>query len=301
MIKGFDEVLQIAKERGPKVLSVAVAQDEDVLNSVEMARKAGIVSAILVGDQEKIEEIAKNISIDLSKYEIIDIKDLAEASLKAVELVSTGKADLVMKGLVDTAIILKAVLNKEKGLRSGNVLSHVAVFDVESMPRLLMVTDAAMNIAPDLQGKKQIIENSLQVARGLDIETANVGVICAKEKVNEKMQATVDAANLVEMNKKGELTGCVVGGPFALDNAVSEEAARIKGITDPIAGKVDVLLCPTIEAGNVLYKTLAFLTSSRNAGIIVGAKAPVVLTSRADSDDTKLNSIALGVLMAAKM
>ncbi len=301
MITNFEDLLKIAKERGPKTISVACAQDSDVMLAVEAARSKGIAEAILVGDKEAIEAIAGEHSIDLGNYEIIDIKDLAEASLKAVELVSSGKAHMVMKGLVDTAIILKAVLNKKVGLRTGNVLSHVAVFDVPTYPRILMVTDAAMNIAPDVQAKKQIIENSLVVAKALDIEVPNVGVICAKEKVNEKMPATVDAAELVRMNESGELTGCVVGGPFALDNAVSEEAAKIKKINHPAAGKCDVLLAPTIEAGNVLYKALNFLCTAQSAGIIVGAKAPVVLTSRADSDASKLNSIALGVLMAAKM
>nr|WP_291404477.1 phosphate butyryltransferase [Acidaminobacter sp.] len=299
MIKNFDEVIEAAKLRGPKTLAVACAQDEDVLLAVENARKAGIAEAILVGNKSEIEAIASRQNIDLKHYLIEDIQDLAEASLRAVELVSSGKAHLVMKGLVDTAIILKAVLNKEVGLRTGNALSHIAVFDVPNFPRLLFVTDAAMNIAPDVETKRMIIENSLDVARALDIELPNVGVICAKEKVNDKMPATVDAAELVRMNQEGIIKGCKVGGPFALDNAVSEEAARIKGIKDPMGGKVDILMCPTIEAGNVLYKALTFLAGARSAGIIVGAKAPVVLTSRADDDDSKLNSIALGVLMAA--
>lgn len=301
MIKNFDELIKVAKERGPKKLSVACAQDDDVMMAVENARKAGIIEAILVGDLEAITEVAKQQNIDLKNYEVVDIKDMTEASYKAVELVSSGKAHLVMKGLVDTSIVLKAVLDKEIGLRTGNGLSHVAVFDVPNFPRLLYVTDAAMNIAPDAATKKQIIENSVVVANALDLENPNVGIICAKEKVNPKMPATVDAELLVNMNKNGELKGCTVGGPFALDNAVSEEAARIKGMKDPMAGKVDILLCPTIEAGNILYKTLSFLAGARSAGIIVGAKAPVVLTSRADDDDSKLNSIALGVLMAAIM
>ncbi|MGB3368553.1 MAG: phosphate butyryltransferase [Acidaminobacteraceae bacterium] len=299
-MKSFDEVLKIAKERGPKTISIACAQDEDVLKAVENARVKGIANAILVGDADKIKEIADTLNMDLGNYEVIDMKDAAEASIKAVELVSSGKAHIVMKGLVDTAIILKAVLNKEVGLRTGNVLSHVAVFDVANFPRLLMVTDAAMNIAPDLKAKKQIIENSIIVGNALDIEVPKVAVICAKEKVNEKMPATVDAAELVKMNENGELTGCLVGGPLALDLAVSEEAVRIKGFSNPVAGKADILLCPTIEAGNVLYKSLSFLCDAKSAGIIVGAKAPIVLTSRADNDETKLNSIALGVLMAAK-
>lgn len=300
MFKSFDEVLQVAKERGPKVLSVACAQDDDVMLAVENARKQGIASAILVGDQAAIEAVCAEHKIDLSNYEVIDIKDMTEASYKAVELVSTGRAHMVMKGLVDTSIVLKAVLDKEIGLRAGNALSHVAVFDVPNYSRLLYVTDAAMNIAPDVNTKKEIIENAVTVAHALDVKVPYVGVICAKEKVNSKMPATVDAEALVNMNKNGEITGCVVGGPFALDNAVSEEAARVKGMKDPMAGKVDILLCPTIEAGNILYKALSFLAGARSAGIIVGAKAPIVLTSRADDDDSKLNSIALGVLMAYK-
>lgn len=300
MIERFDDLLAVAKQRGPKTIAVACAQDSDVLKAIEGARQQGIVNAMLIGNKAQIQARANEISVDLSNYEVIDIADQAEASLKAVSLVSSGQAHMVMKGLVDTSIILKAVLNKEVGLRTGSVLSHVALFDVPAYHKLLLVTDAAMNIAPDVQGKKQIIENALVVTNALDIDMPKVGVICAKEKVNNKMPATLDAKALVDMNVAGELTGCIVGGPFALDNAVSKEAAELKGIDHPAAGDCDVLLCPDIEGGNILYKTLGFLTQSRSAGVIVGAKAPVVLTSRADSDDAKLNSIALGVLMAAK-
>lgn len=301
MIKTLKEVVDAAKERGPKTVAVACAQDEDALLAVDNARKNGIINAILVGDMEKVKAIAENCGIDLGAYECIDIADLTEASRKAVELVSTGKAQLVMKGLVDTSIVLKAVLDKEIGLRTGNALSHVAVFDLGThYHKLLLVTDAAMNIAPDLNTKKQIIENAVVVAKALDIETPKVAVICAKEKVEPKMPATVEAAELQAMNERGEITGCLVGGPLALDNAVSLEAAKLKKINHPVAGDADILLCPTIEAGNVLYKSLGFLTDAQSAGIIVGTKAPVILTSRADSEETKLNSIALGVLMAAK-
>lgn len=301
MIRNFDELLKIAQERGPKTVAVACAQDADVLKAVESARVKGIVNAVLVGDKELIEKISQEINLDLGNYEVIDIKDLAEASLKAVELVSSGKAQMVMKGLVETGTILKAVLNKEIGLRTGNVLSHVAIFDIPSYHKLLMVTDAAMNLYPDLNGKKQIIENSLIVANALDIAIPKVGVICAKEKVNPKMPATVDAGELVKMNESGELANCIVGGPFALDNAISKEAAKLKNIDHPAAGDIDIALCPNIEGGNILYKCLAFLCNAKSAGIIVGAKAPIILTSRADSEDAKLNSIALGVLMAAIM
>ena len=299
-MKNFKEIINLARERGPKTISVACCQDKEVLMAVEMARKERIANSILIGNIEKTKEIAKEIDLDLSNYELIHIEDLSEASLKSVELVSQGKADMVMKGLVDTSIILKAVLDKEKGLRTNNVLSHVAVFDIEYYDRLLFITDAAMNLAPELNVKKQIIENACTVAHSLDIEIPKVAVLCAKEKVNPKMKDTVDAKELEEMCNRGEIKGCIVGGPFALDNAVSIEAAKHKGITHPVAGEADILLAPDIEAGNILYKSLVFFSKSKNAGVIVGAKAPIILTSRADSEETKLNSIALGVLMSAK-
>ncbi|SET12222.1 phosphate butyryltransferase [Natronincola peptidivorans] len=301
MIRNFAEVMTIARERGPKIVSVACAEDVEVLMAVNEAKKEGIADAILVGNQEKIAAIAAEKNIDLNQFEVIDIKDMTAASRKAVELVSSGKAHMVMKGLVDTSIILKAVLDGEIGLRTGNVLSHVSVFDVNGYDRLFFVSDAAMNIAPDLQAKKQITENVVQVAHALDIEEPKVAVICAKEKANPKMPDTMDAAALQEMNEKGELKGCLVGGPFALDNAVSVEAAKIKGIDHPVAGYADILLAPDIEAGNVLYKSMVYFAGAKNAGIIIGAKAPIVLTSRADSEESKLYSIALGVLCAAKL
>lgn len=301
MIRNFQDVMKIAKERGPKIVSVACAEDVEVLVAVNEAKKEGIADAILVGDQEKIKAIALEQNIDLEQFQVIDIKDATEASRKAVELVSSGKAHMVMKGLVDTSVILKAVLDAEIGLRTGNVLSHVAVFDVKGYDRMFLVTDAAMNIAPDLETKIQITENAVQVAHALDIEEPKVAVICAKEKANPKMPDTMDAAALQEMNEKGEIKGCLVGGPFALDNAVSVEAAKHKGIHHPVAGYADILLAPDIEAGNVLYKSMVFFAGAKNAGVIVGAKAPIVLTSRADSDEAKLYSIALGVLCAAKL
>ncbi|RDY25116.1 phosphate butyryltransferase, partial [Romboutsia weinsteinii] len=240
-MRNFNEVIRFARERGPKTISVACCQDKEVLIAVEMAREEGIANAILVGDIEKTKIIAEELQIDINNYELIHIEDTSEASRKSVELVSTNKADMVMKGLVDTSIILKAVLDKEIGLRTGNVLSHVAVFDVEGYDRLFFITDAAMNLAPDLNIKKQIIENSCTVAHALDIELPKVAAICAKEKVNPKMQDTVDAKHLEEMNERGEIKGCIVGGPFALDNAVSIEAANHKGINHPIAGKADIL------------------------------------------------------------
>ncbi len=300
MIKSFDEILNAARAKGPKTIAVAVAQDIEVLSAVNGAKDLGIANAILVGDKDEILKAAEQCSVDISKFDVIDIKEKEEACRMAVELVSTGKAHIVMKGLVDTSVILKAVLDEKIGLRTGNVLSHVAVFDVPGYDRLFYVTDAAMNIAPNLIQKKQIIENAVQVANALGNDNPKVAVLAAVEKVNPKMQATLDAAELVSMNEAGELTGCTLGGPFALDNAVSVEASKHKGITHPVAGFADILMVPAIEAGNMLYKSMVFFARAKNAGIIVGAKAPVVLTSRADSDEAKLNSIAIGALMASK-
>lgn len=300
MIKDFKDILDLARKKGPRTLSVAVAQDKEVLQSVKKAKDEQIANSILVGDKEEIENIAKDINMDLNEFEIVDIKDKKEASLKSVELVSKGKADLVMKGIVDTSIILKAVLDKEVGLKTGNLLSHVVAFDIPTYEKILLVSDAAMNIDPDLDAKKKILENANFVAHSLDIEEPKIAVICAKEKVNPKMPDTVDAAELTKMNENGEITGCIVKGPFALDNAISKQAAIHKGIEHPVAGNADILLMPDIEAGNILYKSLVFLANANIAGVIVGAKAPVVLTSRADDDEAKFNSIALGVLMASK-
>jgi phosphate butyryltransferase len=301
-MRNFDEILSKAQSMSEKkVISVAVAQDKEVLLAVEEARKKGVVEGILVGDTAKMEVIAKELNIDLANYTLIHEEDLVEASRKAVIEVSSGRADMLMKGLVDTGIVLKAALDREIGLRGGGILSHVAVFEIENYDRLFFVTDAAMNIAPDLEAKKKIIDNSVKVARALEIETPKVACICAKEKVNPKMPDTVDAHELEEMNKRGEIENCIVGGPFALDNAVSLEAAKHKGMDHPVAGVADILLAPDIEGGNILYKSISYFSNSKGAGLIVGATAPIILTSRADSEETKLNSIILGAMTAGKL
>ncbi len=296
MIKTFDEMIKIVQQKSMKKIAVACAQDNDVMLAIENARKMKIADAILVGDVEEITKIANKENIDLNNYEVIDVKDPAEASLEAVKLVSSKKADLLMKGLVDTATILKAVLNKEVGLRKSKVLSHAAVFELPTYHKLLTVTDAAMNIAPDLMTKKAILENSLGLLKYFEIDCPKVAVVGAKEKVNPKMPATVDAGELRRMQKDGEITGCIVEGPFALDNAINKEAARIKKVENEVAGDADIILAPTIEAGNMLYKSLTFLANAKSAGIILGAKANIILTSRADSDDAKLNAIVMAVL-----
>lgn len=298
MIRKFAEIIQTAQAKGPKTIAVAVAQDPEVLLAVQQAKELGIADAILVGNEEQIRQIARDHHIRSEDFTIVDQADKTAACRTAVQLVARGEAQVVMKGLVDTAVILKAVLDKDIGLRTDNVLSHVAVAEISGYDRLFYITDAAMNINPDVLIKKQIIENAVQVARALGNDHPQVACVCAVEKTNTKMQATLDAAALVAMNETGALTGCTVAGPLALDNAVSVAAARHKGIVNPVAGQADILLMPFIEAGNVLYKSIVFFARGNIAGIVVGAKAPVVLTSRADSDIAKLNSIAIGILLA---
>lgn len=298
MISSMEAIRTAGKQQSRSKLSVAVAQDAEVLLAVDAAYQMGIASAVLVGDEAQIRAVAAKLNICLDSYEIIHECDKTEACRKAVKLVRDGAADVVMKGIVDTSVILKAVLDKEIGLRQSPVLSHVAVFEVPGYDRLFYLTDAAMNIAPDAETKKHILRNAVQVAHALGNDHPIAACLCAVEKVNPKMQATLDAAALVEANRSGEITGCTVVGPLALDNAISVEAAHHKGITDPNAGRADILLVPAIEVGNVFYKSMVFMARAKNAGVIVGAKAPVVLTSRADSDETKLNSIALALQIA---
>lgn len=296
-MKNFEDILKYATNKNVKI-AVAAAHDMEVLSAIKMAMELNLVTPILVGDKAQILKYAEEVQLKLDNIEIIDELDLQKASEIAVKLVHDAKANILMKGLVDTSIILRAVLNKEFGLRTNNLLSHAAVFELEKYPKLLFVTDAAMNLAPNADEKRQITENIVSLAHSLSIKEPKVAVVCAKEKVDPKMQATVDAAELVEKNIAGEISGCIIGGPFALDNAISKEAAKHKGIDDPVAGDADIILVPTIEAGNVLYKSLAFLSNSKNAGILLGASSPIVLTSRADTDEAKLNSIALAVLHA---
>jgi len=300
MTRSIESLCDAAKACAKQCLAAACAQDDHVLLAAENARSSNIADAILIGDEAQIRRVATESGIDPSNYRIIDVPDKVEACRTAVLLVKNGEADAVMKGIVDTAIILKAVLDKDIGLRDAKLLSHVALFEVPGFDRLLLVTDAAMSIAPDLEAKKEIIRNAVKVANAIGAENPVVACLCAIEKVNPKMPATVDAAALVEAAKSGEITGCTVIGPLALDNAISVEAAKRKGIADPNAGHADVLLMPNIETGNALYKALVILAGASTASLIVGAKAPVIITSRADSEQTKINSIVLALATAAK-
>jgi len=297
-IRNLSQLMDEAKKLNTKKLAVACAADHEVILAVSNAVKEGIVDPILIGNGKEIEALLVEEKQDLSNYTIVDIDDKVEACREAVRMVSSQEADVLMKGLVDTSIILKAVLDKEIGLRTGKVLSHTMVMEVPGFDRLMYLSDGAMNLTPNLAQKKEILENTVEVCHALGNEDPKVAVLAAVEKVNPKMPATVDAHELEEMNKRGEITGCTIGGPFALDNAVSAEAAAHKGIDHPVAGNADVFIVPFIEVGNVFYKSLVFMGSTQSAGIICGAAAPIVLTSRADSDVAKLNSIALATMIA---
>jgi phosphate butyryltransferase len=294
----MDELLDTAKRIKTKPLVVACAEDAHVLEAVELARKEDIVQPILVGDEQAILEIMKELNIDSSKYTIIDEQDKEQASLKAVKIVHDEKEAILMKGLVDTSVILKAALNKEFGLRTQNRISHVSVMETANYHKLLLMSDGAMNIAPSLDEKRQIIENSVKIAHALGNNLPNVAVIGAVEKINPKMDATLDARDLKKLQEDGIIKNCVVGGPFAIDNAINKEAALHKGIKDPMAGEADILIMPRIEAGNVFYKTMMFLANTKSASVIAGAQKPIVLTSRADSTMSKYYSIALSALVA---
>lgn len=302
MSKTFDDLISKVSAFEMKKVSVAVAQDSAVLEAVKAAKERGIADAVLVGDESKIKAVAAEIGMDLSGFEMIHVEDDIEASLTAVKLVHDGKADMYMKGLIDTKNFLKSVLNKEVGLRTGSALSHVCVFDIKGLDHLLFLTDVAFIPYPTLEDKVNIINNTLEITRACGIENPKVAPLAAVEVVNPKMPVTVEAAELTKMCREGAITGCVVDGPLSLDLAIDPEAAKHKGATDrAIQGDADILLFPDIHAGNLVYKALVHLATVKNGNMLTGTKAPVILTSRSDDFETKVNSIALGAVVAEAM
>ena len=297
MIKSLDQLLEV---KGTRMKLVVVAcQDEDVLGAVAESAQLGISEPILIGSKQETLELAEKLGIDISGFRFIEASDLEEAAEKGVRLVSSGEADFIMKGLVDTSILLKAVLNKEWGLRTESLISHVMVYEVNNYPKLLYLTDGGMNLYPDVEDKAKIIDNAEIVARAMGNKKIKVAALAAKEKVNPKMPATLDAAELEKMSKEGRFgEDIVVEGPMALDLALSKEAVEIKKFPGEVAGEADILLVPNIEMGNGIGKAITYLAGGKSAGIIMGAKVPVVLVSRADNKETKLYSIALGNMIA---
>ena len=303
MKQGFNEVIAKVKSCGMKKIAVAAAQDSAVLEAVKAAKEQGIADAILVGDEAKIKSIAAERGIDVSEFQIIDEPDMAAAALKAVKLAHDGEVDMYMKGLCDTKTFLKSVLDKEVGLRTGSPLSHVAVFEIPGIDRLLFLTDVAFMTYPTLEDKANIIENTVPVCKACGIETPKVAPLAAVEVVNPKMPVTVEAAELTKMCEEGKITGCIVDGPLSLDLAIDPEAAKHKGATDrKIQGDADILLFPDIHAGNQVYKAIVHMVPGvKNGCILTGTKVPVILTSRSDTFETKVNSIALAAVVAEEL
>ncbi|MBN2683391.1 MAG: bifunctional enoyl-CoA hydratase/phosphate acetyltransferase [Bacteroidales bacterium] len=296
-LKSLETLTELAKAKTTRKLVVAAAADLHVLEAVRDAVNYKIVEPILVGDEPEIIKIAGSISFNLKGIKIVNEPNPAKAAIIAVSLIKQGEGNVLMKGMVATGPLLKAVLDKENGLRKGGTLSHIAFFETPFYHKLLGVTDAAMNVAPDFDEKVAILNNAVEAFHKLGVKNPKVAVIGAVEVVNPKMEATVHAAMLTQMNRRKQITGCIVDGPLALDNAVSKEAADHKGIISDVAGDCDIILTPDINSGNILYKSINFLGGGVSAAVIMGATVPIVLTSRSDSEKSKLMSITLAAAM----
>nr|WP_321411683.1 bifunctional enoyl-CoA hydratase/phosphate acetyltransferase [uncultured Carboxylicivirga sp.] len=297
MFKSLNDLQKlILQNKVKKKLALAVSQDGHSLDAVYNAYQAGIIDPILIGSKPETEAIIAAKGYDFSHATFIHEPDTEKSVEIAVKLVHDQKADILMKGKVATPTLLKGVLNKEWGLRSGRLLSHFALFEVDTYHKLIAVTDVAMNIAPNLKDKIDIVNNSVGYLNKMGIAKPKVAVLGAIEMVNESMQATLDAALLSKMNQRDQIKNCIIDGPLAFDNAVSFESAKHKGIKSEVAGDTDLLLMPDIEVGNVLYKTLVFFAKAKVASVILGASAPIVLTSRSDSEESKYNSILLAAM-----
>lgn len=300
MLRNLNDVMERARKLGKVTVAVAVAQDRDVLAAIKEAAAEGIVDAILVGDAGLIRPMASEIGLS-DDTQIIHEPDADKAALIAVSLVSQGKAQVLMKGLINSSNFLKAALDRECGLRSGKILCHFAAFEIPGEKKLAFHTDGGMNIAPSLAEKKEILESALTTLHRMGIEKPNVAVLTANEQVNPKMPATLDAQALVKMGEEGQLPSCVIEGPIAMDVAASAEASKHKGISSKIAGQVDLFMVPNIEAGNMVGKTLVNYAKAKIAGMILGATHPIVMVSRSDSAEAKVHSIALASLTVPRL
>lgn len=293
MLKRLTELYGLAKTGNSKKLVLAAAEDQNSLEAVINAYSQGLIRPILVGDEQIIKEIAIKRKLQLEGLELFHEPEHHKAAELSVRMVKDNRADILMKGKLSTSKLLKAVLNKEWGLRGGGLLSHLAVFECPTYHKILGLTDAAMNISPDIQAKISIINNSVNYFNLLGITNPKVALLSAIETVNEDIKSSVEAALISKMSSRNQIINCIIDGPLAFDNAINKESADIKGIESPVAGDADILVCDDIDAANILYKSLIYFAHTKCAAVILGAKAPIVLTSRADSDETKLNSIAL--------
>jgi len=301
MIKTYQELKEkIIHLKDLKKISIAKAESESVIRAIMEVEKLHIAKGIFVGDSQKIKAIADQLNYNIDDEAIIHEPDEVKAAETAVRLINEGKADVLMKGQISTPIIMKAVLNKEKGLRTGEVLSHVAVAEVPAYDKLMVISDGGINILPDLETKKSILRSIISLTKALGNEAPKIGALCAIEKINPKMPETEDAAALQKMCEAGEFGDAIVEGPIAMDVAMVSKAAVKKGIDSKISGDVDALLMPNITTGNALLKTLMILANSKVGGVVVGAKVPIILLSRADTANEKLNSISLAILLSCE-
>lgn len=297
IIHELTEFVHLAQQKPKRIIAVAAAEDEEVLESIHNALKANIITPLLVGEKDKINSIAESIGFNLDEVEIINCTNPSESARIAVANVKNGQADILMKGLVKTGDLLKAVLDKKNGLRTKKLLSHIAFFQSPYYHKICCITDVAMNISPDLNQKIEILENAVEACHKIGIAIPKVAIAAAVETVNPRMEATVHADRLKHMNISGLIKGCLIDGPFSIDVAVNKEAALIKEIISEVSGDCDIILAPDIESGNMFYKALNFLGGASTAAIVLGASAPIVLTSRADDDLCKLHSIALATFI----
>ncbi len=294
----YEQLLERCRTLQPVSTAVAHPCEASALAAVVDAAELGLIAPILVGPKAKIEEVAKTNGIALGSIPIVDAPHSHASAARAVELVRQGKTELLMKGSLHTDELLGAVVARDTGLRTGRRLSHVFIMDVPTYHKVLIVTDAAINIAPTLEDKVDILQNAIDLAISLGLARPKVAILAAVETVTSKMPATLDAAALCKMAERGQITGAIVDGPLAFDNAISAEAARIKGIRSEVGGDPDILLVPDLEAGNILAKQLSFLANADSAGLVLGARVPIILTSRADTVRSKIASCAVAVLAA---
>jgi phosphate acetyltransferase len=294
----YDRLIERAKQVPPATTVVAYPCDETSLRGPIEAAAAGIIVPILVGPAAKIANVAREHGLDIGRYEIVDAPDSEAAAAKAVELIRESRGELLMKGSLHTDELMREVASSKTGLRTARRISHVFVMDVPTYPETLFITDAAINIFPDLDAKRDIIQNAIDLFTQVGLGTPRVAILSAVETVTSKIPSTIEAAALCKMAERGQITGGILDGPLAFDNAISPEAAKIKGIDSAVAGRAQILVVPDLEAGNMLAKNLAFLARADGAGIVLGARVPIILTSRADSVRSRMASCAVAVLYA---
>jgi phosphotransacetylase len=297
----YERLIALTRENPAILTAVAHPCDDSSLRGAIEAAEAGLIVPILVGPAGKIRAVAEKSGLDITPYEIIDVPHSHGAAAEAVNLVRTGRAELLMKGSLHTDELMSEVMKRDTGLRTGRRVSHAFIMDVPTYPKPLVITDAAINIQPTLEDKRDIVQNAIDLARALGIEQPKVAILSAIETVSPKIPSTIEAAALCKMAQRGQITGGILDGPLALDNAISPEAARIKGIDSPVAGHADILVVPDLEAGNMLAKNLSFLANADAAGLVLGARVPIVLTSRADSVMTRMASCAVAALYAHRL